>query len=105
MRFLPTTLFKVVVANHDFPRDFQVTGGTEYVCHLLDSNNEVSIISPLVIDMRLRQGKIRVLRFPPHPSHYMGTIGLDGQTEQCSRCMIKADEEPVQHECPLQESK
>jgi hypothetical protein len=107
MKFLPTTLFKVVTPTHDFDHDFQVVGGTDYVCHLLDSNNERTIISPIVIEMRLRQGKIRVLRYPPHPTHVLSTIaiGEDDATEQCTRCLRNVTESSVQELCPAQETK
>jgi hypothetical protein len=101
MIFLPTTHFKVLDRTQDFPLDFQITNRTDYIVTVLNSNSETYSISPLVIEHRLRQGKIRVIAFPAHPSHFLGTIGLLGQSEQCSRCMIKKNEESIQFECAL----
>jgi hypothetical protein len=96
--YLPTTHFRVVRANPDFPNDFQVVAKTDWVVTVLDSNNNQWPISPLVIDMRIRQGQIEVIAFPMHPSHDRhDTFG----TPQCSRCMVKANEEAVQYLCPL----
>ena len=104
MKFLPTTHFRVLQRTQDFPLDFQVTHATDYVCVIANSNNETYTLSPLVIEQRLRQGRIEVIAFPAHPSHRMDTRGRDaGMTDQCAQCMLKANEEQIQFECALPE--
>lgn len=103
MKFLPTTHFKVLERTQDFPLDFQVTHATDYIVVIANSNNETYSISPLVIEQRLRQGRIKVIAFPAHPSHTIRLVEPEGQgrVRQCERCMLIEDEEQIQFECAL----
>lgn len=107
MIFLPTTHFKVVERTQDFPLDFQITHRADYIVMISNSNNETYSISPLVVEHRLRQGRIQVIAFPAHPSHRMDQFtptGVDGPLlplTQCSQCMIRINEEQIQFECAL----
>jgi hypothetical protein len=106
MNYLPTTLFRVLKPNPDFPNDFQIIAKTDWVVTVLDSNSNQWPISPLVIDMRIRQGQIEVLAYPWHPSHvHVANYHEDSNRwsagDQCSRCMVKQNEEPIQYLCPL----
>lgn len=102
MIFLPTTHFKVLERTQDFPLDFQVTHRADYIVVLMNSNNETYSISPLVIEQRLRQGRIKVIAFPAHPSHGIDIRGRDaGCQDQCRQCMLLTNEEQIQFECAL----
>lgn len=102
MIFLPTTHFKVLQRTQDFPLDFQVVSRSDYIVSVANSNNETYSISPLVIEQRLRQGRIMVIAFPCHPSHGMDSRGADaGCVSQCRQCMLQANEEQIQFECAL----
>lgn len=98
----PTTHFRVLKECSEFKRDFQVTHATQWVCTLIDSDSQVSTLSPLVIGMRLRDKHIEVVAYPAHPSHRMHTVNIDiVPIVQCSHCMIRIDEAQITWECPL----
>lgn len=102
MIFLPTTHFKVLKPTLEFPLDFQVTHRADYIVVLANSNNETYSISPLVIEHRLRQGRIAVIAFPVHPSHTLDVKGREaGLPDQCRQCCLQSNEEQIQFECPL----
>lgn len=99
MIFLPTTTFRVLEPTDDFPYDFQVIRATDYVVHILNSNNVTYVLSGLVLEQRLRQGRIQVLAFPAHPSHCLDDTAHGGR--QCQQCMQCDNEEGIQFACPL----
>jgi len=56
----------------------------------------------LVIEQRLRQGRIQVIAFPAHPSHRLEECEDDpAEPKRCEQCMLKTNEEQIQFDCPL----
>lgn len=106
MTFLPTTHFQVLKPNQDFRNDFMIVSRRDWTVDVSDSNNERWTVSPLVIERRIREGKVRVIAFPVHPTHRMEyaastTPGETIDPPQCLGCMLKANEEQIQFECAL----
>jgi hypothetical protein len=105
MTFLPTTHFRVLTPTPEFPRDFQVTKVLGSVIEVANSDNETYVLSPLVVAQRLRENKIQVIAYPWHPSHvhkaeYREESNRWYADDQCSRCLVRINEEQIQFSCP-----
>ncbi len=107
MKFPKGTQFLVLKPTKDFPANFHIQNDSaEYVVEVRDDTGHTWAISPLVIEQLINGGKVKVISYPPHPSHNMSYATIGGQgTEfipgQCSDCMLKQDEDGIQYECCL----